>query len=77
MVANIITSPAFTNEFSRRIDNTLRLVFPQYLQRQVLRNYNPYQPDGEQLANVEYVYYNRPADNGFYSLNRNAALYGQ
>ena len=77
MAANIVTSPSFDNDFSRRIDNTLRKAFPHYLQRQVLGDYNPYHTPEGFLANVVYIYYNRPADETFYTLNKNSALYGQ
>ena len=53
MVANIITSAAFQNSFSRRIENTLRAVFPVYLDRKVLQAYNTY--DKESLVNIEYI----------------------
>lgn len=70
MIANIITSPNFDNKFSRRVDNTLRNVFKQYLNRQVL------QPELPQ-SNVEYVYYNYPEDNTIYTLDKSSAMYGQ
>lgn len=74
MVANVITSPSFGNDFSRGLDNTLRQVFPQYLDRRVLQPYNPY---GRDLANVEYVYYNYPPDKTVYTQDKNASFYGQ
>ena len=74
MVANVITSPSFGNDFSRGLDNTLRQVFPQYLDRRVLQPYNPY---GRDLANVEYVYYNYPSDKTVYTQDKNASFYGQ
>lgn len=67
MVANVITSPSFGNDFSRGLDNTLRQVFPQYLDRRVLQPYNPY---GRDLANVEYVYYNYPSDKTVYTQDK-------
>ncbi len=75
MVANIITSAAFNNSFAKRVDNTLRAVFPQYLNRQVLQPYNPYDESG--LVNVEYIYYHYAPDNAVYTLNKNTAVYGQ
>lgn len=74
MVANVITSPSFGNDFLRGLDNTLRQVFPQYLDRRVLQPYNPY---GRDLANVEYVYYNYPSDKTVYTQDKNASFYGQ
>lgn len=71
MVANIITSATFNNELSRRIDNTLRFVFPQYLTRQVINDYN------KVMANILYIYYNLEPDNTIYTIDKNSALYGQ
>ena len=70
MVANIITSPNFANKFSKRVDNTLRHVFPHYLNRQVIQH-------NLELSNVEYVYYNYPTDNTIYTLDKSSAMYGQ
>ncbi len=70
MIANITTSPNFKNMFSKRIDNTLRSVFNNNLNRQVL-HYN------YERANVEYIYYNYPPDNTIYTLNKSSAMYGQ
>ena len=70
MIANIITSPNFSNKFSQRLDNTLRYVFKHNLNRQVL-HFNT------DAANVEYVYYNLPEDNSIYTLDKSSAMYGQ
>lgn len=75
MAANIITSASFENEFSRRIDNTLHYVFKNYISRQIIKTFNPYNAS---LSNVMYLYYNRPdVDNTVYTIDRNSALYGQ
>ena len=70
MIANIITSPDFKNKFSQRLDNTLRYVFKHNLNRHVL-HYN------NEIANVEYIYYNIPSDDTIYTLNKSSAMYGQ
>ena len=70
MVANIITSPDFKNKFSQKLDNTLRAVFTNNLNRQVL-HYN------NELSNVEYIYYNYQSDDEIYTLNKSSAMYGQ
>lgn len=72
MVANIITSSDFSNVFSKRIDNTLRSVFTQYLTRQVM---NPSYSHG--LDNVVYTYYHYPEDRTIYTIDKNSAVYGQ
>lgn len=74
MLMNIITSPSFGNMFSKRMDNTLRYVFGNYLSRQIIQPYNPYEYD---LANIVYVYYNKEIDNNIYTMNENSAVYGQ
>ncbi|MBO7066454.1 MAG: fused MFS/spermidine synthase [Alphaproteobacteria bacterium] len=74
MVANIITSPNFGNDFSKRIDNTLRLVFPNYLSRQVIDGFST---NPNAWANVIYIYHNLPIDNAIYTLDKNTAMYGQ
>lgn len=74
MTANIITSPHFATSFSRRIDNTLRSVFPQYLDRHVLQDFEAY---GQALTNIVYTYYNLPPDHTIYRLDQNTALYGE
>lgn len=74
MLANIITSPSFKNDFSRRIDNTLRKVFKRYLSRQIIQDYNPYEYN---LSNIIYIYHNLPTDDTVYTINKNSAIYGQ
>ena len=74
MIANIITSPAFRTNYSKRIDNTLHYVFPNCLERHTIQPINPYNAAPEETANVEYVYYNCPEDNEIYTLNKNSAI---
>ena len=76
MIANIITSPSFKTKYSKRIDNTLRAVFTDNLSRQVVSDsyFNPYV---NELKNIIYVYYNVPQpDNTVYTINKNAAIFG-
>lgn len=74
MLANIITSPSFENKFAKRVDNTLRQVFPAFLSRQVIGDFNPY---GSGIDNIVYIFYNREPDNNFYTIDKNSAMYGQ
>ena len=53
------------------LDNTLRSVFPQNLQRQVIGDFNPWK-SGE-LSNLIYVYYDRPNPRQIYTINKNAS----
>ena len=52
MIANIITSPSFNTKYSKRIDNTLKYVFSNYLSRQIIYydNFNPY--NDNDVANI-------------------------
>ena len=74
MIANIITSPSFTDKFSLRIDNTLREVFTQGLSRQIIQDFNPYE---RSLVNVIYFYADKPLDKTVYTLDKNSSAYGQ
>lgn len=71
---NIITSPTFENTFSKRVDNTLRAVFSQYLSRQIIRDFKL---NSEELNNVIYIYHHLPKDDMIYTLDKNSAMYGQ
>ena len=72
MVANIITAADFSNAFSKRIDNTLRVVFSRYLTRQVMQ---PIARSG--LTNVVYTYYHYPEDTTIYTIDKSSAVFGQ
>lgn len=74
MIANIITSPIFKTTYSKRIDKTLRYVFPNCLERHTIQQFTPYEQSKEYTANVEYVYYNCEPDNEIYTLNKNSAI---
>ena len=74
MIANIITSPNFKTVYSRRLDKTLRYVFPNCLERHTIQQFTPYEQSDEYTANVEYVYYNCPEDNEIFTLNKNSAI---
>ena len=80
MIANIITSPSFKTKYSQRIDNTLRHVFRNSLNRQII---DPQIFDGtvnvykNGVANVIYTYYHRSnQDDSIYTIDKNAAVYG-
>ena len=61
----------FSNDFSKRIDNTMRRVFSQYLTRQSIS------PDMTDLHNVVYTYYHYPEDKTIYTIDKSSAVYGQ
>lgn len=72
VVANIITSSDFSNTFSKRIDNTLRSVFTQYLTRQSINHFETHM-----LDNIIYIYYHYPEDKTIYTIDKNSAVLGQ
>lgn len=74
MIANIITSPTFNNKFSKRVDNTIKHVFRENLSRQIIGDFSPF---SDELSNVIYTYYDRPADNKIFTADKNSAMYGQ
>ncbi len=72
--ANYIVSPVFSDLFSRRLDNTLRTVFPN-LNRQVLSRNNVW---NNPYANVIYSYFYYPGadrDDTIYTDDRNTSLF--
>ena len=74
VIANIITSPAFNNKFSQRIDNSIKQVFRENLSRQIIGDFNPF---SDRLVNVVYTYYDRPYDDEIFTADKNHAMYGQ
>ena len=71
MAANIITVHDFSNDFSKRVDNTMRRVFSQYLTRQSIY------PNFSGLNNIVYTYYHYPVDETIYTIDKSSAVYGQ
>lgn len=72
MVGNFITTPHFTDLFSRRLDNTLRSVFP-HLSRQMMDGQDGW--PGPRPANVIYSAVNQPDDEtGIYTDNKNQSF---
>lgn len=57
LVTNFITSPNFSDSFSRRLDNTFRSVFPQYNRHVLSAEYNAFALNPAVQANVVYSYY--------------------
>lgn len=72
MVGNFITSPFYADRYSRRLDNTLRSVFP-YLNRQMLDAQGGW-PD-RRHANLIYSAINQPDDdNAIYTDRKNQSF---
>ena len=72
MVGNFITSPFYADLFSRRLDNTLRSVFP-HLNRQMMEDQNGW--PSRRPANLIYSAVNQPDDDsGIYTDNKNQSF---
>lgn len=76
MVANIIASPDFRDNFSVILDNTLRSVFNN-LQRQIIQDFDPWYEGNETFyANVIYAYYSGEyKSNRIYTDNNNGVAF--
>ncbi|MCL2331536.1 MAG: fused MFS/spermidine synthase [Proteobacteria bacterium] len=70
---NIVASPTFGDEYSRKIDNTIRAVFPGNLSRQIIGRFDGWSPN--RYANVIYVYYNAPNSGQVYTPNKSSPIY--
>jgi spermidine synthase len=66
IIANIISKPDFSDDFSMKIDNSFRRVFKNYL-RQVIDNNKDY----NQNHNILYIAYNRKQQDDYYKMNKN------
>ncbi|MFV0626071.1 MAG: fused MFS/spermidine synthase [Alphaproteobacteria bacterium] len=74
MLLNAIVSPSFSNEYSMKLDNTIRYVFGHNLQRQTIcKSFNPWQKD--KTCNIVYVYYNKKNNANIYTTNKNTLIY--
>ncbi len=74
MAANYIISPAFSDPFTTRLDNTVRSVFAN-INRHVVEPYDPWRMDGK-LGNVIYSYRHDPGRaTGLYTDNLNSAVF--
>ncbi len=76
MIANIIASAKFEDNFSITIDNTLRYVFGN-IQREVIQKFNPWFNNGENSQNnIIYIYYNKKSKiNKIYTDNNNSVIF--
>ncbi|MDR2269128.1 MAG: fused MFS/spermidine synthase [Rickettsiales bacterium] len=70
---NIIASPAFGDEFARKLDNTIRSVFPHNLSRQIIGDYNGWKPIED--TNLLYIYFDSPNSGAVYTPNKNSTIY--
>lgn len=72
MVGNYVASATFADDFSVRLDNTLRAVFPN-LTRELYAPQNPWTEHSD-WTNIAYSYIDRPADTAIYTDDRNTSF---
>lgn len=77
LAANITASPNFAGAFSRRVDNTLRSVFPNLSRQMMYDRYQLYSDDENEIGNAIYLYRHYPEEDGttVYSDNKNRVFY--
>ncbi|MBD5389108.1 fused MFS/spermidine synthase [bacterium] len=74
MVAmNMITSPDFSDAYTRVFDNTFHHVFDHNTSRQVIGSQNPW--GATDPANVIYLWFNRPESDRVYTINKTPVIY--
>ncbi len=75
VIMNIVSSPTFSSAFSQKIDNTIRQVFTNNVQRQVIGTYDGWCRRDCSYRNLMYVWYNIQKKSGNYTINVNSAFY--
>lgn len=72
---NVIIPANFNSSFARHMDNTMRSVFTENLQRQVIGSLNAWCTKDCPRNNIMYVYYNIENDGKIYGINKNSVFY--
>lgn len=75
IIMNTVVNPNFEDQYTRVFDNTFHTIFPHNTTRQVIGDYNPWTGDDDNIANVLYIYYNRPNDGRIYTINKTPVIY--
>jgi len=74
IAGNYFASASFSDTYSKKLDNTLRSVYP-YINRQIIRDYDPWDRTDD-WRNIIYSYTdNGTAQNGIYTDNKNTSLF--
>ncbi|MCB1784140.1 MAG: fused MFS/spermidine synthase [Alphaproteobacteria bacterium] len=63
LIVNFIMQPSFSNQFTRRLDNTFRSVFPYYSREVIDENYFLWSGMTDNYVNVAYIYLKQPDEN--------------
>lgn len=75
LMMNVIIPANFNSSFARHMDNTMRSVFTENLQRQVIGSLNAWCTKDCPRNNIMYVYYNIENDGKIYGINKNSVFY--
>ncbi|MCL2749151.1 MAG: fused MFS/spermidine synthase [Alphaproteobacteria bacterium] len=73
IVMNTIGSANFGDEYSKKLDNTIRTVYPNNLTRQLVGDYNGW--ESSDYVNVLYIFHNTPNSGKIYNANKNSVIY--
>jgi len=77
VAANFIISATYQTTFSKKIDNTLRQVFP-HISRQITNDFSLWDNNKELKSNIVYIYKNNKKENdGIYTDDKNQIFYDQ
>jgi predicted membrane-bound spermidine synthase len=74
IVMNTIAGAMFSDEFSKRLDNTIRTVFPRNLSRHIIGDFDGWTEKGDS-ANVLYIYRDAPNTGAIYTPSKNSTVY--
>lgn len=67
---NIAAQPDFSDNYSTHIDNTIRAAFGHNIHSQILKNFNPWQDEKDEVS-ILYTWFNRPNSEEIYTINKN------
>ncbi len=70
---NILSSPSYSDTYTKVFDNTFNTVFPHNTNRQVVGNFNPWLKNS--MSNIIYIYYNKSNSGKTYTINKNPVIY--
>lgn len=73
IIMNTIASPTFSDEYSQKLDNTIRAAFPHNLSRHIEGPFTGWA--SKHYANVLYIYNNAPNSGKIYTSNKSSTIY--
>ena len=75
VVMNIVSSPNFSDRYTRIFDNTFHSVFTGNTSRNVIGDFDAWATTRDMPSNIIYAWYNVNNDNRIYTVNRSSVLY--